>query len=284
MANRGKYEPKTDERLELLFKTAGLAEKQAKLYRLLLIAGEDRPSTLSRKSGIKRANTYALLEDLARRGLITKFEKEKVIYFRPEPPQRIADLIENRQRETDIARELADDLVPNLSVQWKQSVNRPTVTYLEGEEGVKNIFEDIYAAGKSEIIGCVDLANPHEEMYAHIINHLMPLRIKRKIFTRALNADSARARELRREDKKRLSESFLSDPLRYPIPAEIDIYEDKVAMLSFTKNDFVGIRIQNDVFATTLRSVFRLLFDLLREKQNHLGEAAASQTDPTVSG
>ena len=73
-----KKPPVVDDRLELLFRHAGLAEKQAKLYRLLLTTGEERVSTLSRRSGIKRCNVYALLRDLKVRGLVSEFEKGNI--------------------------------------------------------------------------------------------------------------------------------------------------------------------------------------------------------------
>ena len=47
-----------DERLELLFRHAGLSEKQAKLYRMLLIDGQERVSTLSRKQALREIPTH----------------------------------------------------------------------------------------------------------------------------------------------------------------------------------------------------------------------------------
>lgn len=258
--------PVPDESLELLFRHAGLAEKQAKLYRLLLTTGEERVSALSRRSGIKRGNAYALLRDLKLRGLVTEFEKGKITYFRPEPPEKLESIIEVKQQEATIAKSLARDLLPRLTNQWKTSIGRPVIRYYEGEEGLKKVLEDVYAPGKEEILGAVGLENPHQELYDHITDKLLPLRIRRKIFTRALNTDSDRARDLQKRNTKELREIFLVDPTTYPLPAEIDIYEDKIALSSFTQDDYVGLIIENQSFATTLKSVFLVLFDLLREQ------------------
>ncbi len=255
-----------DNRLELLFRHAGLSEKQAKLYRLLLIDGEARPSTLSKKSGIKRGNVYALLKDLAFRGLVTEFEKEKVTYFRPEPPEKIAALIEYQEKEAQVAKNLAAELLPNLTSQWKTAIGKPVIRYYEGEEGLKKVLEDVYSPGKVEVIGAAGLEHPHQELYSHIIDKLLPLRIRRKIFARAINTDSPRARVLQEHNAKQLRETFLVDPIHYPLPAEIDVYEDKIALSSFIKDDFVGLIIENHAIATTLMSVFRLLFDSLRRE------------------
>lgn len=259
--------PVIDDRLELLFHHAGLVEKQAKLYRLLLTVGEGRVSVLSRRSGIKRGNVYALLRDLRLKGLVTEFEKRGIVYFRPEPPEKLLSIIKAREREAALAKTLASDLLPFLTSQWKLAIGRPVIRYFEGEEGVYKVLEDIYSPGKKEIVGCVGLEEPDEKLCGHIIGKLMPLRIKRKIFSRALNPDSLRARELKAQDKKHLREIFLTDPKRYPLPAEIDVYEDKTAFLSFAKHGFIGLLLEHKAFATTMRSVFRLLFDLLKQQE-----------------
>lgn len=247
-----------DERLELLFRHAGLSEKQAKLYRLLLITGDERPSNLARKSGIKRANTYALLDDMARRGLVTKFEKEHITHFRPEPPKKLVDIIEARKKETAIAEDLAGDLLPNLTSQFQLAVGKPTITYYEGEKGIHDVFTDIYAPKSDPVYGCVDLEKADEAFPSHILNTLIPLRVKHGVFANSIVSDSAQSRAIHAEDATHLRTTTLVSKEAYPLPAEIDVYEDKIAMLSFEKGKFIGMIIQNQAFATTLKSIFKL--------------------------
>jgi len=265
--------PVSDDRLELLFRHAGLSEKQGKLYRLLLVTGEERPSVLARKSGLKRGNTYALLDDMARRGLVAKFEKEKVLYFRPETPQRLTTIIEARQKETHIAKELAHDLLPNLTSQYQLSVGKPTISYYEGEEGLHRVFEDIYAPKKEPVYGCVDLEKADQTFPAHVVGQLIPLRVKNKLFAYSLVTDSPKARGLQKEDAVQLRKTILVSKKDYPLPAEIDVYEDKIAMLSFEKGKFIGMIIQNQEFATTLKSIMKLALEKAPELQT---------TPPTV--
>ena len=165
-----------DDRLELLFRHAGLSEKQATLYRLLLTDGETRPSTLSKKSGIKRGNVYALLKYLSFRGLVSEFEKEKVTYFRPEPPEKIASLIEAREKDVNIAKSLAADLLPRLTSQWKTSINRPIVQIYEGKDGMEKVLEDIYGPKRGDNIvwGAVDIERMHLEFPEKLEKKLIP--------------------------------------------------------------------------------------------------------------
>ncbi len=248
--------------LELLFRHAGLSEKQAKLYRLLLIDGEARPSSLSKKSGLKRGNVYALLKDLSFRGLVTEFEKEKVTYFRPEPPEKIATLIEAREKDVAIAKSLAQTLLPRLTSQWKTSINRPIVSHYEGKDGMEKIFEDIYGPKRTDNIvwGCVDIERVHVEFPEQLEKKLIPMRKKYRWLAKSIFVDNPGARKLQSRNSQELRESYLIDGKTYPLPAEIDVYDDKITMLSFEQNEFVGLIIQNASFAQTLRSIFKLAY------------------------
>ncbi len=260
MKKKSLNRPVIDNRVELLFRHAGLSEKQAKLYRLLLIDGEARPSTLSKKSGVKRGNVYALLKDLAFRGLVTEFEKEKVTYFRPEPPEKLASLIEYQEKEAAVAKNLAAELLPGLTSQWKTAIGKPVIRYYEGEAGIHEVFKDIYAPKKDIVYGCVDLEMADRAFPEHIIKNLIPLRIRNKVVAYSLVADSPDARLVAAKDAAHLRKTILLDKTEFPLPAEIDVYEDKIAMLSFEKGEFLGIVIQNEAFAQSLRSIFKKAF------------------------
>lgn len=268
MKRKASDTPAPDDRLELLFRHAGLAEKQAKLYRLLLDIGEARVSALSRRSGMKLGNTYALLRDLKRRGLAAEFEKDGVVHFRPEHPEKLSYLIEGRAKDIDIARGLAGDLTPELIVRWKAGVGRPVVRYFEGEEGIRKVFDDIYAPKADVVYGCVDLEKVDQTFPKYILNTLIPKRTRNNVAARSFVADSDQAREIAKHDKEQLRQTVLLDKETYPLPAEIDIYEDSVAMLSFRSGEFIGLVVENKDFAQSLRSIFSLAFDhSVRRKQ-----------------
>lgn len=269
-----KNHPVPDERLELLFRHSGLAEKQAKLYRLLLTTGEERVSGLSRRSGIKRGNTYALLRDLRARGLVSEFEKGKITYFRPEPPEKLVSIVEAREKDVAIAKTLARDMIPKLAGQYRMAVNKPTVTYLEGQEGLRRVFEDIYTPDKKEIHGALDIEASNEVFPEFITKELIPRRVRFKIKAWALLGTSPTTEELAKNDEKHLRTTILFDKDRYPLPAEIEVYEDKIAMMSFAKGEFIGLIVQNHDFATSLRSIFRFIFD---ENQKHPKTAPPGQ-------
>ncbi len=86
------------------------------------------------------------------------------------------------------------------------------------------------------------------------------MRMKNRVTAYSLIADSPQARGVKKNDKTQLRKSILIDKKKYPLPAEIDVYEEKIAMLSFNKGEFVGIIVENKDLAESLRSIFKLSF------------------------
>ncbi len=249
-----------DERLELLFRQLGLSEKQAKIYRVLLGRRTARAALISSKSGINRSNTYVLLTDLVNRGLVRELSKGQVKSFQAVEPSKILELARKRQKELEAAGNLAEEMLPELTKVWKTSVGRPVVRYYEGRDGLEAVFEDVYAKKEGPVYGCVDLERMEGVFPETLASKLLPKRIKYGLMAYSIIGDSAKARELHKQDERQLRKSVLIDAQAFPLPAEIDVYEDKVAMLSFEKGEFVGVIIQNQAFATSLNSLFRLVF------------------------
>lgn len=254
-----------DERLELLFRQLGLSEKQAKIYRVLLGRKTARAALLSKKSGINRSNTYVLLTDLVKRGLVRELTKGQVKSFQAVEPAKLLQLARQRQRDLEAAGKLAEEMVPELTKEWKASVGRPVVRYLEGKEGLQQVFGDIYNPQNKEVYGCVDMERVHEVFPDHIVKELIPKRIEYGVKAYGVLGKSADTQRLKYQDEEQLRETILLDKNDFPLPAEIEVYQDKVAMMSFATGEMVGVILENADFATSLRSLFRRLYKLEQE-------------------
>jgi sugar-specific transcriptional regulator TrmB len=252
----------TDPTLDLLTQI-GLPAKEALLYLLLLESGQVPVSNLINRSKLKKGNVYSLLNSLKLKDLVIETKKDKIRHFKAAPPSQLATVLRIKQLQLQETQLSFENTLPHLLQTFQSHHDRPIVQYFEGEDGVRQAFQDVYAHGKNEILGCVDLNNANAHLFDYIIFKLAPQRVKNGIHTRTLNSQNPRALELQKTDTKLLRQRFLVDPQKYSFPAEIDVYADKVAFMSFTKDNFHGVVIQNRDFATSLNSVFRLVFDLL---------------------
>ncbi|MFA9288746.1 MAG: TrmB family transcriptional regulator [Weeksellaceae bacterium] len=254
--------------LEPLLSALGFTDKETDIYMLLLKLGEAPAATIITQTKLKRGIVYAALASLEKLQLITTQTKDKKTYFRIEHPSQLLRVTKQKVEEAQVLSAGLQKLLPDLSSQYKLAVGKPTIQYFEGEEGIKEVFEDIYAPKDDIVWGAVDFEASDEAVPSYIVDKLIPKRIKNKLWAYSFFADSPQSRKLKGVDRKSYRKCILVDKKKYPLPAEIDVYEDKVAMLSFEKGEFIGLLIENKAFAQTLRSIFKLAFDARWDKKD----------------
>lgn len=250
-----------NQELEQLLSSLGLTEKEAKTYRILLETGTNSIGIIVSKTGLKRGITYACLYALEKLGLVRKFEKDKKTFFEPLPPEKLSEICESKSKEIELTKAKLDHLLPKLSKQYKLSIGKPTIQYFEGKDGLVKVFQDIYAPKQEPVYGAVDVEQIEKVFSGLSLGKLVPSRIENKLEVKCLYNDTPLGRTLEKNAKKELRECILLDPEKYPLPAEIEAYEDKVALMSFKQGEFLGMIIQNEDFAITLRSILKFLFD-----------------------
>lgn len=244
----------------------GITDKEAKLYWILLNSGQVPAAELIKKSGLKKGNTYALLNNLKLKGLVTSFMKDKKAYFQAEPPQRVFELLQFKLEQTNQAKLFLDQLLPKLSSRYKMGVGKPIVQYYEGQEGVQKMYEDVYSPKNEPVYGAADVDKPGVVYPEYVIKKLVPQRVKNKLLVKSFFNDSATAQLLLTKDEKEYRESVVLDKDRYPLPAEINVYEDKIAIMCFREGNFIGVMIEQEEMATTVKSILKALHDKLYKK------------------
>lgn len=241
--------------------TLGLNPEETEMYLSLLEHGTQGATQLSKTTHIKRTYVYPIARSLTQKGLVSQTIRNHVALFTPLSPDRLLALAQEKKQRAQQAEHSLDGILSSLKEKYQAIDTKPIITSYEGVEGVKKIFHDIYAPKNEPVYGCVDLKKSEEALSQYIIKDLIPLRIKNNVHAKTLLADSPQAKELTKIDKESLRESMLIDTALYPIPAEIDVYEDKVALLSFAKGQFVGVLIQNKDIAQSMKSLFKLAME-----------------------
>jgi HTH-type transcriptional regulator, sugar sensing transcriptional regulator len=226
----------------------GLSDKEARLYLSLLEYNEALPSVLSRKSGIKRPTTYVILEQLKARGLVSQVRKGGATYFRALSPYSLLD----DQHEKYSALEEA---LPELLQLNSKFAATPQMTLYEGENGIVRIMEDTLTTS-TELLCWADVSLA----VGTILSEYYPSYVKKKVangvWLRGIFCDDKRAREFQTKGKEELREVYLIPKKKFPFKNEINVYDDKLAIISHA--DKIGVIIQNKSIADTQRSIFEL--------------------------
>ena len=123
----------------------GLTPKDRDVYLSLLKLGAAPLRRIGEESGLNRATAYDALRKLIDVGLVHYLDAKRHRYFVAEDPERLRGLVTRREVALAEAREKLELSIPKLRALVGQEAYRPAVRYLEGEQGVKDLLEDVLA-------------------------------------------------------------------------------------------------------------------------------------------
>ena len=228
----------------------GLTDKEARVYLSLIELGTSLVSQIATKSSINRVTTYDILKRLKIKGLISSTTKNRLKYFTATDPEIIAAKFEQRAKNLT-------DAVPNLQ-RLRGETAHPRIQYFEGLEGIKTIYADTLTS-KTEIL---NFSNS-EEIRKHWPTYnkdYVEKREKKNIHLKGIIPNDEEGKKVKAEDKLYHREMRLIPKEKYPFTNEINIYNDKVAIISFT-DELIGMIIQSKEIANTQRAIFQMTWD-----------------------
>lgn len=249
---------------EKFLEEIGLSDKEAAVYVALLQTEHDSVANIAEKAKIKRTTVYPTLESLAQKGLVSEVALDKKTHYKAEPPERLETYIGRRKIELDENSRRLKDIIPQLKSIQREGGERPVVTFFEGKEGVMNSFEDFYGnLGKG---GEVHLVYPRDLIDENFTKEekarYRAMRLKNKVKSKSIY--TYKKGDL---DSDKTGDRIKIDAEKYPLLADISIYDDKVRINTLT-GKLAGVSITNSDIATTLKSLLDLIFDKHNNKHN----------------
>lgn len=249
----------------------GLTEKEAKVYLALLEMKEALPSVLSKHSGVKRPTTYLILEQLVKKGLAGRSRKGKFEYFQAIPPQTLLE------KETKKLAAL-QEVLPKLLQLHDRFAVRPQMSVFEGEQGLIHIMEDTLNTS-TELLCWANISLATGSLLEEYYPSYIKKKVERKIWLRGIFSFDEAALQFKAQGKEELREVYLIPDDEFPFQNEINIYDDKVAIISH--QDKVGIIIQNQNIADTQRSIFNFAFCCAKRAEEKLFQEKGIKPIPT---
>jgi sugar-specific transcriptional regulator TrmB len=240
-------------------KQLGLSEEEIRLYSKLLEIGKTSAGKLIEETNLKRGTVYNYLDSLVSKGLVVKKQGEKKLYFEPLSPDKLRDLLKNKKEQVKSIESNLDSIIPTLKSKFNLSVDKPVVRYFEGKEGIKEIYKDTLENTKS--IKVFRSIYDDKEFNKYLNTYYAPKRARLGIKTKLIS-QVEKSDERVSYDKDLLKKRKYISQEEFPIPTEIDVYNDKVAMISF-KDKLIGVIIENKEVAQTMEQIFDQLWEKL---------------------
>ena len=234
---------------------AGLTQNQVDVYIACLESGPSKVPELARQAQIKRTTAYGIVDELLAAGLLLSSYKGKRKVYKAADPTVILSMLEERKKRVA-------SIIPELSEMFVTHHVRPKVTFFEGREGIKKIYDDALECKSKQLKEIVRVRQHNEAVGDAFIKEFIKKRIARGIVTHNLHPKSG---------DLYTSERGMEDPklkryVRYLPPnvfyaAMIMIYDHKVAMVS-TKEENFGFIIESKQFSSTLSAYFDFMWGL----------------------
>ena len=109
--------------------SAGLTEKEAKVYIALLQLGKASSYAISSRSGLKKPTTYVILDELIKKSLVTKIPRVKKQQYIAKPPEEFFAMAEERLKQ-------AKKALPELITMGESEKVKVQTLFYEGAKGV----------------------------------------------------------------------------------------------------------------------------------------------------
>lgn len=236
----------------------GLNAREAKVYLLLLELGEATASTIAKKGKIERSSVYVTLKALQKKGFLSSYNRRKVQHFAPLDPKRAISSVQDKIKR-------AEDLLPEFSALYSGSEDKkPKILFFEGIDGLIHVMEDTLVIPNKTIYAWADI-----DLAWHSLRHYYPEYIRKKnennITVQGIFVDNTMGRLFKERSQEEMRSAYLVSEEKFPMKNEINIYDDKIYIISH--EDQFGVIIQNDDVAETQRSIFRLCWSLLSKEK-----------------
>lgn len=261
--------------LTTILNKIGLNRKEAQVYLSLLELGSQPASVIGKKSGINRSTTYLVLESLIKQGYVNQHVRADVKYFTAADPKTIVQDLNRKEKEMEEHKKEFEDLMPEFYSLINPLSIKPKVKFYEGEEGIKRAMEDTLTATEPiRAWGAYDSWMNSSKNLQGFIHDYAKLRIEKfKIPVRVLIEDTKTVRDFFNKEYPTLSKrkDLLIEARWMPkdiikFKNEINIYNDKVSIVSLAKNELLGVVFESHEIAKTHKAIFDMAWKAGRTK------------------
>lgn len=225
-----------------------LNEKEAKVYLAALELGESTVLPISKKANVKRTHCYDILENLKNKGFANYYEKNKRRRYFAEDPTKIKLAFSVRLQQIE-------NMLPELKSIYNKSNTKPKIKFYEGEKGLQEAqFDTLNIPAGSEILA---YASSKGLYYNKFADKYISERVAKNIRVRAIVPNTKETQQITASDFSQLRESRLIPAQKFPFTNEIDIYGNKIAIISYSK-ELIAVIIESESIANTQRLIFEL--------------------------
>lgn len=238
-----------------------MSEKEKVVFEALASFGPSAVSQIAKDTSLNRTALYHTLDLLQEKGLVSEIKKNDTTLFQSISEEEFVIWAKNR------IKSLEDDATKFTQAfkKKKHPMLHSGIRYFEGKEAVKKLYGETWRENKEKhLLAITDYQKAYETMNEFFDEDYFPYRVKAGVTVESLlpmdkygKRDKARAKELLRD--MRFSDVFRD------LGIEINIFDDKLAIVAFDKKEPMGMILKNKIISDAFRKIFAHLWQNSRK-------------------
>ena len=243
----------------------GLSKNEVSVFLVLLQEGGLKAQTISKLANLNRTTTYGVIQSLTRRGLVSSVEQFGISLFHSIEPPLLINYIERKQAELDERKDEIKKMLPEIKKIRSKNDIFPRIRFFDGIEGIKQAYEDTLENNKEKkLLDFTGTDAVFNEMGKDWVDYYVKKRASLGIECIDIAPDTEWAHKSKTRDKelRRITKLI---PKKYLFNAEIDVYDNKVAIFSFSSKKPIAVIIEDENISRTVKVLFQYIDDTIKD-------------------
>jgi sugar-specific transcriptional regulator TrmB len=237
----------------------GFSDKEAKVYLTLIQLGSQPASTIAEKSKINRTTCYDIIESLIKKGIVSSNKSEGRTHYQALPPHLLSHYLDREKEEVlksiENKKKWAEALAPQISSLEYKGTNKPKVVFFEGKKGMRQAYEDTLTSSET-IRAFANVESMHKTLPNFFPEYYQRRAIEKKISIRAIMPDNEASKDRASKDASEKRESALVSKEDYDFSPEVNIYDNKLLIVSWQEE--MAVLIESEEIAELFKKMYEL--------------------------
>lgn len=234
----------------------GLNTKETSAYLAMLKLGQATITQIAEDAELRRTTAYLVVEGLERKGFASRVQG-KTLAFLPLHPQKLLALEKSKIQSLEFS-------LPGLLGLACKAEQKPSVRFFTGSEGIVAVYEESLLLEPNAEILALGHAQAVESKLPKFRSWYIKRRVKLGIRMRALTPATPGGFAVAGRDKTELRQTRILKPEQFSEQVEMNIYKNKVALVSLVEKELIGMITESSVFANMHRQIFEMLWSLAK--------------------
>lgn len=244
-------------------RTIGLNHTEAGVYLYLLKQGLSGPPAIAKGVGVTRSNLHHVLQRLVAKELIKKRQKGKRHVYLPANPAAALRVLDRK-------REAMQEPLAELELLYKNAANKPVITFYEGPEEMKQVFEALLRTKNKSAVGFASTKRLFDAMPGDFLKYFVKEIRSRRIFLRdVLSLSSAPVAEASKASIGVYYDFRFVEDEEKDFPTDILVWDNNVAIILLDPH-MLAMVVESDSLADTFRLQFDIMWKALGKRDRGL--------------